>query len=186
MKWLNFADAQRVGIEVKRLNLTGDANVSQSPIQSNSPLPRSGNLLDSIAEETRNLFSATNRPNAATIAYLQQKYSEQVVYFGKTLPKANVVTDKKGFLQRWPVRNYSLIADSLRVACDTQTTCTSEGKVEWSTTNAKASSQGSAAFLYGWSLEGGVWRIRSETSKVISRNVSRNGTETSGSSNPPQ
>ena len=147
-------------------------------MQSNSPVTRSGNLLDSIAEETRNLFDATNKPNATTFAYLQQKYSEQVIYFGKTLPKANVVADKKAFLQRWPVRNYSLIADSLRVACDIQTTCTSEGKVEWSATNARASSQGTAAFLYGWSLEGGVWKIRSETSKVISRGVSRNGAET--------
>jgi hypothetical protein len=155
MQWLNFADAQRVGIEVKRLNLTADAKTSQPPIQSNSPVTSSGDLLASIAEETRNLFSATNKPTAAAIAYLQQKYSEQVTYFGKTLPKANAVADKKVFFQRWPVRNYSLIADSLRVACDTEKTCTSEGKVEWSATNPKASSQGSAAFLYGWSLEAG-------------------------------
>src|SRR5215475_10156487 len=34
MQWLNFADAQRVGIEVKRLNLTEDAKASQPPVQS--------------------------------------------------------------------------------------------------------------------------------------------------------
>jgi len=168
------------------VNLTANANAPQPPVQSNSPDTSSGDLLASIAEETRNLFGVTNKPNAATIAYLQQKYSEQVSFFGKTLPKANVVSDKKAFFQRWPVRNYSLVADSLRVTCDTQTTCTSEGKVEWSTTNPKAISQGSAAFSYGWSLEAGIWKIRSETSKVISRNVSRNGTEASGSSNLPQ
>jgi hypothetical protein len=186
MQWLNFADAQRVGIDVKKLNLAADAKTSQPPIPSNSPVTNSGDLLASIAEETRNLFSATNKPTAAAIAYLQQKYSDQVIYFGKTLPKANAIADKKAFLQRWPARNYSLIADSLRVACDTQTTCTSEGKVEWSAANPKASSQGSASFSYGWSLEAGVWRIRSETSKVISRSVSRNGTEASGSSDLPQ
>jgi hypothetical protein len=185
MQWLNFSDALRVGIEVKRLNLTTDANASQPLIQSNSPVTSSGNLLASIAEETRNLFGATNKPNAAAFAYLQQKYSEQVDYFGKASPKANVLTDKRRLFQRWPVRSYSLIADSLRVACDTQTTCTSEGKVDWTDTNAKASSQGSAAFSYGWSLEAGVWKIRSETSRVISRSVSRNGTEASGSTNLP-
>jgi hypothetical protein len=186
MKWLNFADAQRVGIEVKRLNLTDDANASQSPIQSDSPVTRPGNLLASIAEETRNLFGATNKTNAATMAYLQQKYSEQVNYYSKLLPKANVLADKQTFFQRWPVRNYSLIADSLRVACDTPATCTSAGKAEWSATNAKAISQGSMAFSYGWGLEGGVWKIQSETSYVISRSVSRNGTEVSGPSNLPQ
>jgi hypothetical protein len=183
MKWLNFADAQRVGIEVKRLNLTDDANATQSPIQSDSPVTRSGDLLASIAEETRNLFGATNKPNAATMTYLQQKYSEQVNYYSKLLPKANVLAAKQTFLQRWPFRNYSLIADSLRVACDTPATCTSAGKAEWSATNAKAISRGSMAFSYGWGLEGGVWKIQSETSYVISRSVSRNGTEVSSPSN---
>ena len=186
MQWLNFADAQRVGIEVKKLNLTTDANTSESPAQSNSPVSNSGDRPASIAQEIRDLFSATSKPNAAAIAYLQQKYPDQVTYFGKALPKANVLNDKKAFFQRWPVRNYSLVADSLRVACDTDTTCTADGKVEWTTTNPKATSQGRAAFSYSWSLEAGVWKIRSETSKVISRSVSRNGTEASGSSNLPQ
>src|SRR6516165_9301012 len=53
MKWLNFADAQRVGIEVKRLNLAADPNIQ---VRSNSPVTGSGDLLASIAEETRNLF----------------------------------------------------------------------------------------------------------------------------------
>jgi hypothetical protein len=73
MQWLNFADAQRVGIEVKKLNLTGDANASQPSVQSNSPVTSSGDLRASIAQETRNLFSETNKPNAAAIAYVQQK-----------------------------------------------------------------------------------------------------------------
>jgi hypothetical protein len=183
MQWLNFADAQRVGIEVKRLNLAADPNIQ---VRSNSPVTGSGDLLASIAEETRNLFAATNKPNAAAILYLQQKYSEQVTYFEKTVPKANVLSDKKIFFQRWPVRNYSLITSSLRVACDTQTTCTSEGKLDWTATNSKANSQGSATFSYGWMFEAGAWKIRSETSKVISRSVSRNGTEASGPSNLPQ
>jgi hypothetical protein len=181
MQWLNFADAQRVGIEVKKLNLT-PANASAPPAQSNSPVSHSGDRLASIAEEIRNLFSATNKPNAAAIAYLQQKYSDQVAYFGKALSKANIISDKKAFFQRWPVRNYSLVADSLRVACDTDTTCTADGNVEWTTTSPKATSQGRAAFSYSWSLEAGAWKIRSETSKVISRSVSRNETEASGSS----
>ena len=54
-------------------------------MQSDSPVTRSGNLLDSIAEETRNLFDATNKPNATTFAYLQQKYSEQVIFFRENL-----------------------------------------------------------------------------------------------------
>jgi hypothetical protein len=182
MQWLNFADAQRVGIEVKKLNLTTDANASKPPAQPNSSVPISNDRLASIAEETRDLFSATNRSNAAAIAYLQKKYSDQVTYFGKALPKANILSDKKAFLQKWPVRNYSLVADSLQVACDSDTTCTADGKVAWTATSAKAISQGTAVFSYSWSLEAGIWKIQSETSKVISRNVSRNGTDAFGSS----
>jgi hypothetical protein len=40
MQWLSFADAQQVGIEVKRLNLTADANTFQPPIRSNSAATR--------------------------------------------------------------------------------------------------------------------------------------------------
>ena len=172
MQWLNFADAKRVGIEVRRLNLAADANAVQPPAQL-PPSTGRGNLLASITEETRNLFSATNQENAAAIAYLQEKYSEQVSYYGNVLPKANVVADKQTFFQRWPIRNYSLAANSLRIACDTETACTSEGSMEWTATNPKATSQGIASFSLGWILEAGTWKIRSETSKVISRTSRR-------------
>jgi hypothetical protein len=33
--------------------------------------------------------------------------------------RAADVSDKTAFFQRWPVRNYSLVADSLRVECET-------------------------------------------------------------------
>jgi hypothetical protein len=133
-----------------------DDNAVQPPAQSTSFNASSGNLLASITEETRNLFSATNRQNAVAIDYLQEKYSEQVSYFGTVLPKQNVLADKKAFFQRWPVRNYSLVANSLRIACDTETACTSEGTMKWTVTNPKATSQGSASFSLGWSLEAGV------------------------------
>lgn len=185
MQWLNFADAQRFGIEVKKLDLK-PANRVEPQAQPKSSVSNSRDRLTLIAEEMHNLFSATNEPNAAAIAYLQKKYSDQVAYFGKTLSKTNILSDKKAFFQRWPVRNYSLISDSLQVACDTDITCTAEGKVEWTTANPKATSQGNAAFSYGWSLEAGVWKISSERSNVISRSVSRNRTEASGPSSSPQ
>jgi hypothetical protein len=186
MQWLNFADAQRVGIEVKRLNLNSDAHAAEASTKANSPAPTSGDLPASVEEETRNLFGVTNKSNASAIAYLQEKYSDQVSYFGKILPKANVISDKTAFFQRWPVRNYSLVANSLRVECETQTICTSQGKVEWSATNAKSTSQGGAAFSLGWRMEAGVWKITFETSKVISRAVSRTGTDASGPSDQPR
>lgn len=75
----------------------GQCVVMNSPAQSNSAVSSSGDRLASIAEEIRDLLSATNKPNAAAIAYLQQKYSDQVAYFGKALPKANVLSDKMAF-----------------------------------------------------------------------------------------
>src|SRR5262249_31673270 len=155
-----------------------DAQAAEVPTKTNSFATSSVDLPSSIGEETRNLFGATNKANAAAIAYVQEKYSEQVSYFGKDLLRSDVISDKTAFFQKWPVRSYSLLANSLKVECETQTTCSAQGKVEWRATNAKSVSQGVAAFSLGWSMEEGVWKVRSETSKVISRAISRIGMDT--------
>jgi hypothetical protein len=89
MQWLKFADAPRFGIDVKRFNISGDGppkgDTAQQPkeVRPSTSAP----LDESIIEETRTFISATNLPNEKSLSYLQSKYSNDVSYFGKVVPK---------------------------------------------------------------------------------------------------
>jgi hypothetical protein len=51
--------------------------------------------------------------------------------------------------------------------------CRADGSLRWSDTGNNLTSMGSATFSYGWLLQGDSWRINSETSQVLKRQVSR-------------
>jgi hypothetical protein len=165
MQWLNFSDAQRVGIEVREFNLA-----SRTPAE--SPRQRDNTLNELVERETRALINAGNLADAAALDFIRGKYSEQVSYYGKTLTKAEVLVDKWTFFQRWPGRRYVVVPNSVAITCSDMSTCRVEGRLEWETTNRQSRSVGSASFSYTWTLDAGAWKVSGEGSKVLSRTVS--------------
>lgn len=161
MQWLNFGDAQRVGIDVKQLNFAvrGSEPESEPP----GSHPSQSAVIDSIKKETQAFVDANNRPNAEALAYLQSKYADKVKYFGKALPKSAALNEKRAFFKKWPDRNYSLNPDSLKIDCPSQTSCSSEAAVNFKISGALLTSAEKATFIYVWTIEDGDWKLNSES-----------------------
>jgi hypothetical protein len=130
--------------------------------------------MDVVRRETYALIRATNLSNETALSYLQNKYADEVGYYGKYFSRDEVVNDKKTFFLRWPNRNYSIDPGSLVVGCERASSCRADGTFTWSDRGNGLTSVGSATFSFGWALtEGDIWRINSETSQVLKRQVSR-------------
>ena len=167
MQWLNFSDAQNVGIDVRKFNLV-------NRISRDEPAPQRQNTFkDEVKRETQGVVDASNLADAAGLSYLIEKYADQVLYYGKRQSKSNVLLDKKAFFQRWPERRYVLIPNSIDIVCANAPTCTVEGRLNWDASNRTAMSSGTASFLFAWTLENGAWKLSAESSKILTHKLSR-------------
>jgi hypothetical protein len=172
MQWLNFIDAQHYGIDVHPLDLrsTQEASAPARPTQeASAPNPSLAAQISSVRKEVYDLVSATNRANDASLSYLNGKYRDQVQYYGKVLAKQTVLNDKAAFFEKWPVRNYSVRAGSVTVTCKTVSECRADGVLDWEVSGHILSSKGSGTFSFVWYLEGGDWKIASETNRPLDR-----------------
>jgi len=70
-----------------------------------------------------------SRPNAEALANMESAYGDRVQFYAKAVPKFEVMTEKRKFAERWPVRAYSVRAGSEKVSCTS--TCSVDGVVDW-------------------------------------------------------
>jgi hypothetical protein len=169
MQWLNFTDAQHYGIDVRPFNLAA----RPAAVQRTAPSDSASAQVSSVTKEVYEFVSATNRPSDLSLSYLDGKYRDQVNYYGKILSKASVLSDKRAFFSKWPVRNYSIQPASVSVTCETTSKCQAEGVLDWEASGHILSSKGSATFSLLWVLEGKIWKISSERSQPVKRKVTR-------------
>ena len=169
MQWLNFADARHYGIDVSPFNLSVGATAAQS----SAPRETFSSQVSSVRNEVYQFVDATNHPADLALSYLDGKYLDQVNYYGKISPKSSVLSDKRAFFRRWPVRNYSIQPASVSVTCETTSKCQAEGIIDWAASGDILSSKGSATFSLLWVLEGKIWKIASERSQPVERKVVR-------------
>jgi hypothetical protein len=124
MQWLNFADAQRVGIDVKFANLTADNNArgpeTSAPARSTKPEPTVSSF-PTIKSVTYDFITRSNRHNDEVLLFLQDEYGDQISYYGKASTKASVLADKSALFQKWPNRNARLA--KISTGRDTKQAC---------------------------------------------------------------
>lgn len=107
-----------------------------------------------------------SRTNAVAMLSMEASYAPLLEFYGQTTPRSTVMAEKLKFVERWPVRAYSLKAGSERVACTT--TCQITGIVDWfaTTPTRDRSSSGSAEYVVTWDPVSE--KIVSENGKVAS------------------
>jgi hypothetical protein len=164
IQWLSFADAQRYGIDVQLFNLPARSAAVQSRSASDSV---ASSQVASVTKEVYEYVSATNRSSDLALSYLEDKYPDQVNYYGKELPKTSVLSDKRAFFKKWPVREYSIRPTSMNVDCRTTSECKTEGIIDWEASGPILNSKGAFSFTLLWALEGNSWKIKSESSRPI-------------------
>lgn len=166
MTWLTVADAARHGIRVQLLS-----NLPTVP-QPAFPTP---SVADAVENQTRqfvqSLFARWSAPSLDVSELVGATYEEQTNYYGKVSSRDDLITDKRQFVQRWPLRRYTLQEASLQVRCASEGTCTVSALTDWATFNPTTlnRARGLAEVQYEIHWRSQLPRIYSENSKVVAR-----------------
>lgn len=170
MRWLTFADAQKVGIEVKQLELPDTAPISSKAEQPTRATQGAATRPDQTQVFVDYFWKNLNQSASATD--LASFYSQQVQYHGKTVTRSDVVADKAAFFVRWPRREYTRLPGSLSISCNGEI-CSASGTIYWEVSSdvRNATSTGYASFLLTVDWSTGHPVILGESSQVRSRKV---------------
>jgi hypothetical protein len=189
VQWLTAADATALGIDALVVACAGEqCSVTSTATNQTQQLPNpsaSQGHEKRIAQSVERLFaewsstgaddSDDNARQITFLAKLKSVYSDTVAYYGRALPRDQVLADKAAFMLRWPQRDYRIRAGTLAVKCTAAgggcLSCSVSGTVDYNVRAAGRSTGGAAAFAYGLAVppSGDAAMIVSETSKVLER-----------------
>lgn len=122
----------------------------------------------------RDYLASISGSNAATLAAAPGFYGDRVVFHGRTMSVASLMSEKRRFVQRWPERRYRPRPDSLRTACNAGlAVCRVQATVDFSafSPDRGVRSQGTVDLELAVSLVGARPVIVAETSRVVRRDA---------------
>jgi hypothetical protein len=111
-----------------------------------------------------------NLPNQQGLARLRSYYASSVLYYGGTASIETILNEKYAFARRWPLRNYSIRPDSLRVDCISQRGCVLQGVMSWDAASPARDAHSAGASSFRYRFLDGV--IVEEDGRVLSRTSS--------------
>lgn len=157
--------------ELSSLGLVGRQRSSPTVSTPVSPAQNSERLVASAIEfvATHNrLWSQTNQLALDAIA---RTYANSVRFYGNDWSRAEVMSDKTSFANRWPTRDYNFRPSFDASFCNTSASCIIIGEVDWyaHSSERSATSRGTAEVEITLSYQNGQFLIVGETGKVISR-----------------
>jgi hypothetical protein len=164
---LTLQDAERIGIEVLPFEQHAPTTEPAQRITPRDHQELSKRALSFVNE----IHSRWSETNAAGLAWLDPLYADEVNFYGNTISRAEVLTEKRLFTERWPERNYRIQPKSMNAVCDesrpglTQSMeCIVTGTVEWQTRSParNATASGLAGFTYVLGASGGTFLIKGE------------------------
>ncbi|GJD52603.1 hypothetical protein OPKNFCMD_5369 [Methylobacterium crusticola] len=127
---------------------------------------------------TRDYLASISGTNNATLGAAPGFYGDRVVFHGRPMSVAALMTEKRRFVQRWPDRRYRPRPDSLRTACNAGlATCRVRATVDFVALSPArgARSQGTVDLELAVSFAGGRPVIVAETSRVVHRDQVASG-----------
>ncbi|MDM9628427.1 hypothetical protein QTL95_21245 [Rhizobium sp. S152] len=181
MRYLTSSEMQSYRVTHSALSSGGNVAVSSAPSSAQSSPPTGTSETPpqrAESTETKPLTSeqkalvfiagyhdAWSRGNGEALGFMEKAYADTIQFYGKPTPKAQVMTEKRDFAERWPIRAYSVRNGSVRAECSDK--CRIDGVLDWyakKELNQKISS-GAASFSLVWDQSSGL--IVSEQGKVI-------------------
>lgn len=83
------------------------------------------------------------------LAFVRNSFGAEIRYYGKVVPNAQVVEEKRRYLNRWPQRRYQLRLDTMRVQCEeARATCLMSGELDYDVRDPRARRASSGAASY--------------------------------------
>jgi hypothetical protein len=128
------------------------------------------------AGETRRLaadyLTHWSRVEKVTLEEVASFYAPSVLFYGKTLRPRDLVEEKRRFIERWPIRDYAALPDSMSVGCRADAgECRIETMFSYRAANPRTGqrTQGFGSLELVVDFAGGRPLITSESSRVIDR-----------------
>jgi hypothetical protein len=167
MTWLNFRDAERIGIDVMPW-----APEQQSLKPAQPPGPLRDPTAEGLATRARSFVTAIQSrwsdANSSGLGWLNTLYANEVDYYGTRISRDSVLADKRRFAERWPERAYRIQTNSMKAQCSSSE-CVVTGNIEWEarSLSRSATSSGTASFTYVLVPSGGTFFVREENGSVM-------------------
>jgi hypothetical protein len=177
MQWLHPDDARSIGIDFDTVSARPSSEAWSAPSRTKpsvqleaTPAPQSTTA--SVAEEravklVRSWYEMWSGMGTDT-STLQTYYGDTIQYYGGTVPKAKVLLEKQKFAVRWPIRAFTIRANSMGVKCSA--TCEVTGVVDWNVSSQERGERsiGSASFALEIPASG-PFIVLSENGTVLTR-----------------
>jgi hypothetical protein len=101
------------------------------------------------ADLTASYLQTWSTAQAASSAYVGRVYAPRIRFYGRLLDRNSLVSEKRRFVQRWPVRKYAVRPGTLQVTCDGPSrACLVVTVLDWRAESParRAASRGSSSF----------------------------------------
>jgi hypothetical protein len=115
-----------------------------------SPPPSNAALLDTRARAfVEDYMRRTEGDTEQVLTFVRNSFGAEIRYYGKVVPNAQVVEEKRRYLTRWPQRRYQLKPETMRVQCDeARSTCQMSGELDYDVRDPRAARTSSGAASY--------------------------------------
>ena len=93
--------------------------------------------------------------NPEALAYMDEVFPDEAVYFNQTLSHAALMHAKRRFAERWPLRRFVVRKDNLSVSCDQQHLCTVWGLVDWQCRSPERHAEATGTSVFTFKVQDG-------------------------------
>ena len=120
------------------------------------------------------MWSSDKDVNSASV---ERFYAPHVIYYAKSLSRAQVLKDKLAYVKQWPVRHYTEVPGSFVALCDPQRTrCRVSVEMAWRrVSRTDKVSVGRARLLFEFVPVEGGRKIARESARILWRRGAASG-----------
>ncbi len=145
--------------------------VGNIPIAVATSLGKNSSSLEAAREAAKNktyeYFSTGSEVSIQDIEIMRKFYNESANYYGSNVNIDKIIADKRQFVTRWSVRNYTIRDQSLHVTCSDEHNCNAQGLYDWTSSNPTAGRHFSGVASFELGFQDGL--IVYESGKVLDR-----------------
>jgi hypothetical protein len=169
--WLHEKAARELGIRFTMLS-NSRPNSSPTPAPASAPPPESSPLSKRANNFMKYYWKNVSDSNEFAVYFLTSTYAPITNYYGKNVPREQILAEKEQWIKRWPIRNTKPRPDTTRVDCDQATSeCQITGIGDYNVRSDERHAQATGTFQYWFVVRfsHGAAEILLENSKVIKR-----------------
>jgi hypothetical protein len=112
--------------------------------------PDKAGELDARARQfLEDYMKRTEGETEQVLSFVRNNFGVEIRYYGKTVALAQVVQEKRNYLNRWPERRYTLKPDAMNIQCDpARSSCLMSGELDYEVRDPRSARASSGSATY--------------------------------------